>query len=89
MMPVITPTYPNMCSTHNVTRSTFNIIMGELKQAARVMEKITAGESSWDELFEAQHPFFDQYTRFLRLTISSTSENLLLSWYGVLLTTVI
>ena len=28
-MPVITPVYPSMCATHNVTQSTFNIICAE------------------------------------------------------------
>lgn len=29
-MPVITPAYPSMCSTHNITQSTMTIIKNEM-----------------------------------------------------------
>jgi poly(A) polymerase Pap1 len=29
-MPVITPAYPSMCSTHNITASTMSIIRNEM-----------------------------------------------------------
>lgn len=29
-MPVITPAYPSMCSTHNITQSTMTIIKKEM-----------------------------------------------------------
>ncbi len=33
-MPIITPAYPAMCATHNVTQSTQMIMTGEFKKGA-------------------------------------------------------
>ena len=32
-MPVITPAYPSMCATHNITSSTQKVILAELSRA--------------------------------------------------------
>jgi len=50
-MPIITPAYPAMCSTHNVTASTQMIITSEFKRGAEIVDKIIIGTAEWSELF--------------------------------------
>lgn len=38
-MPVITPAYPSMCSTHNVTASTNTVIIEEFNRANEILKK--------------------------------------------------
>ncbi|KAJ1662616.1 polynucleotide adenylyltransferase [Coemansia sp. RSA 1813] len=73
-MPIITPAYPSMCATHNVTQSTQRIIMSEFKRGLEISEKIIRGESRWEELF-AKNDFFRRYKYYLQVNVSSTSED--------------
>ncbi|KAJ1795082.1 polynucleotide adenylyltransferase, partial [Coemansia sp. RSA 2399] len=73
-MPIITPAYPSMCATHNVTQSTQRIIMSEFKRGLEVSEKIIRGESGWEELF-AKNDFFRRYKYYLQVNVSSANED--------------
>ncbi|KAJ2547094.1 polynucleotide adenylyltransferase [Coemansia sp. RSA 1933] len=73
-MPIITPAYPSMCATHNVTQSTQRIIMSEFKRGLEISEKIVRGDTGWEELF-AKHDFFRRYKFYLQVNVSSTSED--------------
>ncbi|KAJ2517642.1 polynucleotide adenylyltransferase [Coemansia sp. RSA 1939] len=73
-MPIITPAYPSMCATHNVTQSTQRIIMSEFKRGLEVSEKITRGETGWEELF-AKNDFFRRYKYYLQVNVTSTDED--------------
>ncbi|KXS10687.1 Poly(A) polymerase [Gonapodya prolifera JEL478] len=81
-MPVITPAYPSMCSTHNVTQSTLEIMLQELRRGAEIVERVVKGESEWKELFES-HDFFDRYKHYLQVVVSSSSQSLQLKWSGL------
>ncbi|ORX46786.1 Poly(A) polymerase [Hesseltinella vesiculosa] len=81
IMPIITPSYPSMCTTHNVTKSTMAIIVGELKYAAETMDRIMYGAAPWSELFNPRD-FFTAYPHYLRLVVSSQSLGDLLSLSG-------
>lgn len=39
-MPVITPAYPSMCSTHNISSSTMNLIVAEFKRGLEVLKEV-------------------------------------------------
>ncbi len=52
LMPVITPAYPCMNSTYNVTKSTLAVMQEEFARAAEVTRKIEQGEEAWPKLFE-------------------------------------
>ncbi|KAI9592959.1 Poly(A) polymerase central domain-containing protein [Syncephalis fuscata] len=39
-MPIITPAYPSMCATHNVTQSTQEVMTNEFKRAAEVVDRV-------------------------------------------------
>ncbi|CAI5759948.1 unnamed protein product [Candida verbasci] len=77
-MPVITPAYPSMCATHNITSSTQKIILEELQRGINVMNGIILGKKSWSDLFE-RNDFFHRYKFYLCVvaaTKSSADEHL-------------
>lgn len=78
-MPIITPAYPCMCSTHNVTRSTQQIIVAEFKRGLTVTDDILNGKKPWSALFEPQD-FFSQYRYFLQVTTSSHLQDVQNRW---------
>nr|ADY62671.1 PAPa [Candida metapsilosis] len=81
-MPVITPAYPSMCATHNITSSTQKVIIQELLRGASVMKSIFEGEKTWSDLFE-RHNFFHRYRFYLCVvaaTVDSAEEHH--KWHG-------
>lgn len=70
-MPVITPAYPSMCATHNITQSTQQIILGEMERGKQTMEEIISGTKTWADLFK-KHDYFFKYKYYL--TIVATTE---------------
>lgn len=81
-MPIITPAFPSMCATHNVTRSTKAIIQEELTRGVAIMEKIMDGKAHWRELF-AKHTFFTQgYKYYLSVISASTTQDAQRDWAG-------
>ena len=81
-MPVITPAYPSMCSTHNVTRSTLEVITSEFARAADISEKIMKGKLPWSALF-VKHEFFLRYKYYLAITAASKSPETKVKWYSL------
>ncbi|CAG8591893.1 5828_t:CDS:10, partial [Diversispora eburnea] len=75
LMPIITPAYPSMCATHNVTQSTKKIIEDEF---SRVM----IGTGKWSDLF-AKHDFFQKYRYYLQIIASSDNAERQLKWSGM------
>jgi poly(A) polymerase len=81
-MPIITPAYPSMCATHNITRSTKTIIQRELKRGGDITDQIMAGKAPWRDLF-VKHTFFTQgYKYYLSVIAASTTEEAQLIWAG-------
>lgn len=69
-MPVITPAYPSMCATHNITASTQEIIMQEMQRALVIMNEIQVGQKQWKDLF-VKHDYFYRYKYYLTIIASS------------------
>lgn len=78
-MPIITPAYPSMCSTHNVMNCTFEIIQEELKRGQELIVRITNGEAKWADLF-TKHTFFSQYQYYLQIIASCDDEEIQKKW---------
>lgn len=72
-MPVITPAYPSMCATHNITSSTQKIIMEEFKRGTEIMTQIISSKKSWSDLLQ-RHNFFFRY-KFYLCIVASTKDN--------------
>ncbi len=81
-MPVITPAYPSMCATHNVMKSTMQVIHNELQRGSDITEKIMNGKGQWKDLF-TKHTFFTaDYKYYLSVITASTSDEAHLPWSG-------
>ncbi|KAH8118391.1 poly polymerase [Phellopilus nigrolimitatus] len=80
-MPIITPAYPAMCATHNVTESTQMIMTEEFKRGADIVDKIVFGSMQWLELF-TKHDFFHKYRYYLQITASTGNQDLQIKWSG-------
>jgi poly(A) polymerase len=81
-MPIITPAYPSMCATHNVTDSTRDIMLNEFHRAGEIADKIMIGTGEWENLFE-DSDFFQIYNHYLQIIASSYSAQTQLQWSGL------
>ena len=81
-MPVITPAYPSMCATHNVTLSTQLVKIQDFKRAADITDRIMIGKAKWCDLF-AKHDFFRQYKYYLQIIASSDEDEMQRKWSGM------
>jgi poly(A) polymerase len=81
-MPIITPAYPSMCATHNVTDSTRAIMINEFKNGIDVVDKVMMGDGKWSDLF-VKSDFFHSYKNYLQITSSSMSSESQLMWSGL------
>ncbi|OWB56453.1 hypothetical protein B5S28_g2354 [[Candida] boidinii] len=82
-MPVITPAYPSMCATHNITISTQKIILQEMKRGLDITNDIIFGKKNWNSLF-LKHDFFHKYKYYLSIiTATKNSYDEHLKWSGM------
>ncbi|KAI9482880.1 MAG: Poly(A) polymerase central domain-containing protein [Benjaminiella poitrasii] len=81
-MPIITPAFPSMCATHNVTDSTRDIMLHEFRRAGDIVERIMIGTGKWEELF-VESDFFQNYNHYLQIVASSYSPQTQLQWSGL------
>ncbi|PHH73921.1 hypothetical protein CDD82_5194 [Ophiocordyceps australis] len=82
LMPVITPAYPSMCSTFNITRSSMTIITRELQRGLELTEAIMMGKRHWSDLF-VKHTFFTaDYRYYISVTTASKDKEAHKIWSG-------
>eukprot|EP00931_Biecheleriopsis_adriatica_P106722 TRINITY_DN81103_c0_g1_i1.p1 TRINITY_DN81103_c0_g1~~TRINITY_DN81103_c0_g1_i1.p1 ORF type:complete len:549 (+),score=89.98 TRINITY_DN81103_c0_g1_i1:43-1647(+) len=74
VMPVITPAFPAMNSTYNVTETTKRILLDEFKRGSEVMQKVETQKAPWSEVHEP-FPFFTNFRHFLALEVLAKSED--------------
>jgi poly(A) polymerase len=72
-MPVITPAYPSMCATFNITRSSMTIIQRELRRGLEISEQIMVGKRPWSDLF-VKHTFFTSGYRYYISVVSASKD---------------
>ncbi|KAK4530615.1 hypothetical protein CCYA_CCYA05G1472 [Cyanidiococcus yangmingshanensis] len=90
LMPIITPAYPSMNSTYNVTQSTLRVMMEEFARGQRVCAEIFAAAGpdgasvsahDWSQLVEPSD-FFARYKNYLQIEISASNPEDLKKWRG-------
>ena len=96
IVPILTPAYPSMNSTHNVSKSTLRVITNEFKRGLEICNTIKSLQSNdtthsdelsntiqshYIQLFE-HSDFFFLYKDYLDIEISSYSESDQLMWFG-------
>lgn len=96
IMPVITPSFPCMNTTHNVSRFTLQVMKAEIEHSKRVVDGIitSAGVSSdgnapssdgvaaWQSLFE-KSSFFGDYTFYLAVDVFADDPTSFSRWKGL------
>ncbi|KAJ5099878.1 polynucleotide adenylyltransferase [Penicillium argentinense] len=83
LMPIITPAYPSMCATHNISLSTKAVILRELARGGDIVDKIFTKKGSWSDLF-GRHSFFTQaYKYYLNITATSKTKEAEAVWSGL------
>ncbi|AQK63941.1 Nuclear poly(A) polymerase 1 [Zea mays] len=80
-MPIITPAYPCMNSSYNVSVSTRYVMIQEFTRAFEICQAIDEGKADWDALFEP-YPFFESYKNYLEVNITARNEDDLRNWKG-------
>jgi poly(A) polymerase len=82
-MPVITPAFPAMCSTHTITPSTKQIMMEEFVRGDRIVRDIYNGQASWDSLF-TRHSFFTKdHKYYLSVIAASRTKEADVTFHGL------
>jgi poly(A) polymerase len=96
-MPIITPAYPSMCSTHNVTASTQMIMTEEFKRGQFILKCKTISsrnKNSGAEIVDrvivgsakwselfSKHDFFHKYRYYLQIIASTGNADLQMKWF--------
>ncbi|XAR70830.1 Polynucleotide adenylyltransferase [Bertholletia excelsa] len=80
-MPIITPAYPCMNSSYNVSVSTLRVMMDQFHHGNNVCEEIELNKSQWVALFEP-YLFFEAYKNYLQIDIIAADTDDLLAWKG-------
>ncbi|KAG8661569.1 hypothetical protein MANES_01G015800v8 [Manihot esculenta] len=81
LMPIITPAYPCMNSSYNVSSSTLRIMTEEFQRGNEICEAMEANKADWDTLFEP-FSFFEAYKNYLQIDINAENEDDLRNWKG-------
>ncbi|CAN6451831.1 unnamed protein product [Victoria cruziana] len=81
-MPIITPAYPCMNSSYNVSLSTLRVMTEEFQRGKDICEEMEAGsQTDWNALCEP-YPFFEAYKNYLQIEVTSENDDDLRKWKG-------
>ncbi|XP_054798930.1 nuclear poly(A) polymerase 4-like isoform X2 [Prosopis cineraria] len=80
-MPIITPAYPCMNSSYNVSASTLRVMMDQFQFGNKICEEIELNKAEWSALFEL-YSFFEAYKNYLQVDIIAADADDLLAWKG-------
>ena len=85
IMPIITPAFPSMNSTYNVSMTTKNVMLMEFEKAAMITSELVKNKGSspitWKRLFK-KFPFFQAYEHFIEIQVMSKNEDDHKKWQG-------
>lgn len=80
-MPIITPAYPSMNSSYNVSTSTLRVMMEQFQNGNKICEEIELNKAQWGTLFEP-YLFFEAYKNYLQVDIIAADVDDLRNWKG-------
>jgi len=85
LMPVITPAYPAINSTHNVSQATMRVLQQEIARGMELTDQARKNPSQateyWKKLFEDSE-FFFLYRDYLSIQVWAGSEIEMQTWLG-------
>lgn len=82
-MPVITPAFPAMCSTHTITPSTKQIMMEEFQRADGIVRDVYSGVTTWDALFRRHSFFTKDHKYYLSVIAASRTKEADATFHGL------
>ncbi|MQM02839.1 hypothetical protein Taro_035619 [Colocasia esculenta] len=80
-MPIITPAYPCMNSSYNVSVSTLRVMMEQFQFGHQICEDIELNKVNWAAIFEP-YLFFEAYKNYLQVDIIAADADDLRAWKG-------
>ncbi|KAL5200505.1 hypothetical protein ABZP36_021708 [Zizania latifolia] len=80
-MPIITPAYPCMNSSYNVSTSTLRVMMEQFQFGNKICQEIDMNKANWSALFEP-FQFFEAYKNYLQVDIIAEDDEDLRLWKG-------
>jgi len=81
LMPVITPAFPAMNSTHNVTETTKRILLDEFRRGYEVVKSVEAHRGQWTEVHDP-FPSLTHFRHFLWLEILAKTDEIYQKFSG-------
>jgi poly(A) polymerase len=81
LMPIITPAYPAMNSTYNVSISTLHVLKMEFARGFQISSKIEQEELPWNALFD-KCDFFVKYKAYVQVEIIANNQEEHRKWEG-------
>lgn len=82
LMPIITPAYPSMCATYNVSLSTRAIVVKELERGNEIANSIGDGKGKWSDLFKKHSFFTNDHKYYLSIIASCRDPDDAKAWAG-------
>ncbi|GFZ04203.1 poly(A) polymerase 2 [Actinidia rufa] len=80
-MPIITPAYPCMNSSYNVSLSTLKVMTEQFQFGSKICEEIELNNAQWSALLEP-YLFFESYRNYLQIDIVAGGTDDLRAWKG-------
>ncbi|KAM1826139.1 hypothetical protein ACFX13_025526 [Malus domestica] len=80
-MPIITPAYPCMNSSYNVSQSTLRVMVEQFCYGNKTCEEVELNRAQWCALFEP-YMFFESYKNYLQVDIIAADVDDLRAWKG-------
>ncbi|KAH1124890.1 hypothetical protein GLYMA_06G088500v4 [Glycine max] len=80
-MPIITPAYPCMNSSYNVSASTLRVMVDQFCYGNKICDEIELNKAQWSALFQP-YIFFEAYKNYLQVDIIASDTDDLLAWRG-------
>ncbi|KAK5076372.1 polynucleotide adenylyltransferase [Lithohypha guttulata] len=74
LMPVITPAYPSMCATFNITLSNKAVILREIDRGFKIAGDIFEGKAQWADLLK-KHTFFTKDHKYYLSIITACQDS--------------
>lgn len=83
LMPVITPAYPCMNSTHTITPSTKAVILRELERGYEIMTGVFDNGKPWKDLFVKHNFFTTAYLHYICVITAAKTKDAQQAWSGL------
>lgn len=83
IMPIITPAYPSMCATYNISKSGKTVIQRELERGYKITNAIFQGTGQWSDLFKKHTFFTTDHKYYLSIIVSSKDQDAAKAFSGL------